>query len=543
MLTSSSKTLAELKNDFLLKQAYTMDDAHFKLEAFTPFSESLIWQLNREYYQEVGMDAWQRQVVPHHLTSNAVVGKTYAELILGCLKDIAAKGNTTDTVYLLELGTGHGRLTFHVLKHLEKAIALLDTSLPPYCYVVSDIVEDNLLFLKNHPQLQSYYEQGVLDVAYFDAIGSKEVHLRHAKTILKPKELQQPLIAIANYFFDSIPPDLFLVKEEKLSTFFVTLHAEEHPNKTDTAQLIEGLQLTYQKEPVVAPFYNDPIADEILETYRTTLQDSHLFFPKKSFDCLDNLIALSKEGVLLLSLDKGFHELHDLDHKSKPEIITHGSFSLWVNYHALGQYCEKKGGKALFSSSSTFHLELGCLLFLSDAGAYHHTNAAYQKFVNDFGPDDFHTLKKMTYRMLSKLTLLELLALIRLSAYDSTFFIRILPQLKNVSKRIDFNQRTRLIATLHQVWALYFNIKEPYDLAYEIGGVLYDLGVYPAALVYFRRAISFSGPNEEIYYNLVLCYYQLRADEAFRTTLAEAKVAFPKSAMFEHLDTLDLGAN
>lgn len=519
-----------------------MDDAQYKLEAFTPFSESLIWELNREYYQEAGMDAWQNQVVPHHLTSNAVVGKTYAELILGALKDIAAKGNTTDTVYILELGTGHGRLSFHILQQLEKAISLVAAKLPPYCYVVSDIVEDNLSFLNNHPQLQPYLEQGLLDVAYFDGMGSPELQLRHAKTSIKAGDLNQPLMAIGNYFFDTIPPDLFLIKNKQLSNFLVTLHAEDNPNKVDTAQLIEGLQLTYQKEPVDHPFYDDALSNEILEEYRTSLKETHLFFPKKSFDCLENLMTFSKEGLILLSLDKGFHELHDLENKEKPEIITHGSFSLWVNYHAMGQYCEKKGGKALFPAASTFHLELGCLLFLPDSTNYTHTNAAYQKFVNDFGPDDFHTLKKLAYKTISKLSLLDLLAFIRLSAYDSTFFVRVLPRLKQMAKRIDFNQRTRIIETIHKVWALYFNMKEPYDLAYELGGLLYDLGAHEEALVYFQQAIKFSGQKEEIYYNLILCHYQLRQDDAFRKTLIEAKKAFPESTKFAHLDTLDLNA-
>ena len=31
---------------------------------------------------------------------------------------------------------------------------------------------------------------------------------------------------------------------------------------------------------------------------------------------------------------------------------------------------------------------LGCLFFLSDGDSYKYTNAAYQRFVDDFGPDD-----------------------------------------------------------------------------------------------------------------------------------------------------------
>jgi SAM-dependent MidA family methyltransferase len=84
-----------------------------------PFHDSMIWQLNRDYYQDIGIDAWSSGEVPHNITSNSFVGKTYAALIFAMLKDLARK-EKLDTVYILELGTGHGRLAFHVLKHLEK---------------------------------------------------------------------------------------------------------------------------------------------------------------------------------------------------------------------------------------------------------------------------------------------------------------------------------------------------------------------------------------------------------------------------------------
>lgn len=70
-----------------------MEDNSYELESFKPFSESLIWQLNRDFYQNTGIDAWSKGMLPHQLTSNSMVGKTYAELILGCLKDLAAKDN------------------------------------------------------------------------------------------------------------------------------------------------------------------------------------------------------------------------------------------------------------------------------------------------------------------------------------------------------------------------------------------------------------------------------------------------------------------
>ncbi|MFT5261920.1 MAG: hypothetical protein ACI8YQ_000647 [Polaribacter sp.] len=520
-----------------------MENEYFEVEPAKPFAESRIWQLNRDFYQEKGISAWSDDVVPHHMTSNAMVGKTYAELILAFLKDLAAKGQTKETVYILELGAGHGRLAFHILKHLQKRLLALKIEIPPYCYVLSDIVEKNLNFFQEHPQFQGYLQQGILDVAYFDAMESQEIVLRHAKTTIRPNDLKQPILAVANYFFDSLPTDLFWVHSNNIATCLVALQSKEDPKEMDAQTLLKNLELVFHKEPIQEPFYENPILNEILNDYKTLFSDSHLFFPKKGFQCLSNLKEFSKAGLMLISMDKGFHDIHDLQKKQEPEIITHGSFSLWVNYHALGAFCTKQNGKALFPTLSNFHLDIGCLLFLPDGDSYIETDAAFQNFVNDFGPDDFNSIKRLAYFNIAKLNLMELIALFRLSAYDSTFFVKLLPRLKQIAHAISFNERKRLAETLHHTWDMYFNINEPYDLGYELGGMLYDLGFYKEALVYFQYSVDSFGQKADIYYNKGLCHYQLREDRLFMETLKEAKLAFPGDKMIEKLEGLDMGAN
>ena len=156
-----------------------MSTDFFKLESNQLFSKSKIWQLNRAFYQYKGINAFSEDIVPHHLTSNSLVGKTYAELILGFLKDLAAKGKTKEKVFIIELGAGHGRLAFHILSHLQKLISNYNLELPPFCYILSDIAEKNLNFFQAHHQFQEYFDNGTLDVCYFDAIESKQLFLRN----------------------------------------------------------------------------------------------------------------------------------------------------------------------------------------------------------------------------------------------------------------------------------------------------------------------------------------------------------------------------
>ena len=209
------------------------ENKSFEIEPIRPFAKSNIWQLNRDFYQREGINAWQGDVVPHHMTSNSMVGKTYAEIVLGVLRDLSTKSKTTEIVYILELGTGHGRLAFHILKHIEQLSKNLNIKLPPYCYVVSDIVEDSLSFYLEHPQFKTYFEKGLLDLCYFDASKSSELKLRYSKQTISEQSLSQPLIVIANYFFDSIPTELFYIKDNTMSSCSVSLHSDKDPEFID----------------------------------------------------------------------------------------------------------------------------------------------------------------------------------------------------------------------------------------------------------------------------------------------------------------------
>lgn len=520
-----------------------MSERYYEVESVKPFAESLIWQLNLKFYEDTGLDAWSYGTVPHHLTSNAMVGKTYASLILAFLKDLAAKGQTTKKVFIVELGAGHGRLAFHILKNLQKLIAPLQEKIPPFCYVLSDVVEENLNFFERHPQFKSYYEQGMLDVSYFDAYKSTSLKLRYANKTIGINNLQQPLVTIANYFFDSLPNDLFLIQKKQLFNCFISLHSKKNPEKMNAEELIENLDLQYHKKFFDKPFYQRPIFNEILNDYKKLLVHTHLLFPRKGMECLFNLQKLSTKGLLLLSMDKGYHNLKDLERKPVPDFITHGSFSFWVNFHALCSFCKKQGGRVLLPENSTFHLEVGCFLFLKeDSQNYARTEAAYQLFVNDFGPDDFNSIKRMAYDNLANLNMQDLLALFRLSAYDSKFFITLLPQLKKVANKISMEERKRLSEAINKIWSMYFNINEDFDLAYELGGMCYDLGFFEAALNYFEHSTDLYGKKPDIYYNQILCYYQLRLDNLFLATLKKAKQTFPNEKLFDKLSQLDLNA-
>lgn len=518
-----------------------MSDKVLQAGSYTSFSKSKLWDLNAAYYNEHGVEAWSKGAIPHQMSSNSMVGKTYAELILGYLKDLAFKEQVAETVYIIELGAGHGRLAYHILKHLDRLIDLVHMEVPKYCYVLTDIVEDDLDFFCNHPQFEDYFKNGYLDVSYFNAGDTVELVLRKCgKTIIK-NSLNQSTVVIANYFFDSIPTDLFQIKGNEVLECQIGL--QNLNGEVQEIGSIENIKIEYKKTKASDNYYSNSIYNDIVQSYKPLFEDSHIYFPNVGFDCLNRINDFSSKGMMLLSIDKGIHDLIEMKKIEEPELVIHGSFSIWVNYHAFAQYCKRLGGLPFMPAFAANSLECVCLLFETEHDKFEEVNNAYERFVNDFGPDDFNTLKLLSYDKITNLSTQEVIAMLRLSNYDSTIFKNYLPKLKALSKDLSMRDRRRLGQTMHQVWRMYYSIGEPFDLPFEIGGFFYDLSFREEALFYFEQSIKLFGPKPDTYYNMVMCHYQLRQDAKLVSLIAEAKKAFPDYTRFNELDDLNLKAN
>ena len=49
--------------------------------------------------------------------------------------------------------------------------------LPPFRYVMTDLAMENVTGWKEHPSMQAYIEQGLLDFARFDAVHDTALNL------------------------------------------------------------------------------------------------------------------------------------------------------------------------------------------------------------------------------------------------------------------------------------------------------------------------------------------------------------------------------
>ena len=75
------------------------------LESNKTLSQSLIWQLQRNFFEQEGMGAWNTGKVPHYVTSNPFIANAYGEVIKGflrdCLRDLQNPFNLKQPIYIV----------------------------------------------------------------------------------------------------------------------------------------------------------------------------------------------------------------------------------------------------------------------------------------------------------------------------------------------------------------------------------------------------------------------------------------------------------
>ncbi|CRG93787.1 conserved Plasmodium protein, unknown function [Plasmodium gallinaceum] len=130
-----------------------------------PLCDSIIWDMLQNYYKKAAINAWKENVVPSFVTSNSKLAKDYARVIINYMKDWF-NSNECDRnvpIYILEIGAGHGKFTYLILRALSKYKKFFKSmNLPerPFVYVFTDVAKDNITYCMNNERLKKYINRG-----------------------------------------------------------------------------------------------------------------------------------------------------------------------------------------------------------------------------------------------------------------------------------------------------------------------------------------------------------------------------------------------
>jgi tetratricopeptide (TPR) repeat protein len=463
------------------------------VEAPIALSQSTVWDLQRAYYETSATEAFAE--IPHQVVDNPFVAAAYARVVAGYLRDAARAGlNAEEPLYVVELGAGAGRFAHGFVRELGALVDALPLELPPIVYVMTDLAESTLADWHANPMLAD----AQIDFARFDVAGDDALRLRRRGTVLR--ELANPLVVIANYVFDSVPADAFAIGDGTLEECLLSVSGAD----------VATMELSFERRPAVPDHYGDPDLDALLEHYRTSLRDSVVTIPAAAIACTRRLRELAGGRMLLLSGDKAHTTETGLAGRAEPEFSRHGgSFSLMVNFHALGWYARRHGGEALDGGDRHTSVAVAAFLFGEVPHGHAETRLAYEDAIERFGPDDLMTLTEGIERAAKQLDASELVTVLRLSAWDSFMLLGISDALLERIGEADGATREDIRDALFEVYERHYPVPGEGDLPFTLGLLLYELEDFEEALACFRASLEQYGTDAATEHNIALCLEQL----------------------------------
>ncbi|MBE9004755.1 tetratricopeptide repeat protein [Fortiea sp. LEGE XX443] len=486
------------------------------LEAKQRLSQSLLWTLQRNFFAQQGIQAWSQRIVPQYITSNPFIARAYAKIVLSFLQEAIACENLNSTpshtkapFYIIELGAGSGRFAYYFLKQFLATIQHSVLKNISFKYIMTDFADRTIDYWQAHSYLQPFVNQNYLDFAHFDVEQFQEIVLKKSGEILSPETIKKPIIVLANYFFDSIPQDAFYIKEGQIHEWLITLLSPQHETNLSDPELLDRVIVDFSCQPINKNYYNDADLDGLLNDYSKRLVETVIPFPIAALQCLRYFRQLSQDRLLVLSGDRGYTCDEALEGLQKPEIRIHGSFSMMVNYHALGEYVLRQGGQTLHPQCGHSHLNISAFILGNSSNGWVETHRAYTETIEQFGPDDFFTLKEGFEKIYNSYTLPQLLAYLKLSGWDHIIFLGCFPRLLDQIGAITQLERQQLYQAIQQVWNIYYPIGEQHDLAFSLGVLLFGIQYYAEALDFFQLSINDYGLDASTLVNMSQCHYNL----------------------------------
>lgn len=489
------------------------EEERFALEEFTRCSESHLWKLMMSFYDRKGVKSWSQGIVPHFITCNAFIGRAYAKVLLGFIKDCQkpdakVKLDESEPLYIVELGAGSGKFSFFMLK------ALLEYECPKFVYVMTDFTQNNLNFWNQHPSLRPYIEKGQLDLAIFDAVNDATLTLHHSGLVLGPGTLKNPLCVVANYLFDTLCHDIFQV-DGCLKEGLISVGTKQFEPDALDPEIIKRFDNRFKYRPVQPDYYEDVHFTRILKWYLSYFGDSptgaSVLMPIGALRALRRLTSFSSGRALVLSGDKGNNNPEQFRGLMDPHIAVHGSFSVMVNYHAIGLYFLSRSGFVLHNPQEEASLKVSAFVLTGDEEnkkAFPQLCRVFEDEIVRFGPNDFFVLQK-SMKEDSQPSLKGIIALLKLGDWDPDVFYKFRDVILNQAPVCGVKLRNDLCRDLPRVWENHYSLDKDKDVSFEVGRFYYGIREHEKALQFYRTSTEHTGEHHVTFHNMGLCYYSL----------------------------------
>lgn len=499
----------------------------------TSLSNSTLWQRMHDYYDQLGPEVWEDEVVPLQITSNTYLANTYAKLIIAQMHDYIAKygkPSAQKPFHIIEIGAGHGRLSFYLLKNLQLAFKLYGWPTDWLKYVMTDISLKSLSSWKQHHALKPYFESGCLDLAVFNALEDTELELILSKKIIKSNSLSKPLFIVCNYIFDTLLQDAFQVIDGKLHEVELIIKNEERNKNKDLKDYFKKASYQFKRHPIQTNYYTQqPVLNKILKNYEDEFDNASFLIPIGAVKCIQNLHHFTKGPMMLLVSDKGYTETDLFDENEDPDISFHGSVSMMVNFDALSQYTELNKGTSFMMGNKGADFQVASFVYHADY-AIPNTTYAFANSLSTYSPQDLFDICYIEDDLNPGFGSLEsIINLLNLADWDPSIFHDYYPMLleKLESQEVSLDLEYSILNGLERVWQFFFKLEKSQDIPFAIGSILYNMDFPEKAVEYYKQSIIYYGKDKETYYNLALAYQQLEDNKKAQQMIENALALHP----------------
>lgn len=275
----------------------------------TSLSNSILWQRMHEYYAQLGVEVWADEVVPQQITNNTYLANNYAKLIVAQIQDyILAHGEPEDDspFYVLEMGAGHGRLSFYLLENLRQAFVAFEWPKKWLKFIMTDISLKTLETWKTHHALKPFIDEGWLDIAVYNANEESQIKLALSGRQIKANSINKPLFVICNYIFDTLAQDAFQVINHSLHEVELVIKNESQIEKGALKDYFQDAKYEFKKHPINTNYYSEnPSLNKILKTYESECENASFLMPMGAISCIENLKKFTNGPLMFLVSDKG----------------------------------------------------------------------------------------------------------------------------------------------------------------------------------------------------------------------------------------------
>lgn len=534
-------------------------ESKFLVEEHVDLTKSCLWSILERYYETVSIDAWRKNQVPSFITSNCRLACGYARLIHSFIMDQNPTGSPLKKVYIVEIGGGHGRFTFLLLRALEKYSPVwedLGYSDAPFKYIFTDANDAGFSFLtRESSALVPYIRKGWLEIACYNGNDSEPGDIVFGLNKQETIPLGSSIVLICNYVLDSLLTDAIAINKEKaISKATVSVYSSQTEEDLTHPSIADRMTLSWSwKEISDEDFLSDTACSEnkvcnaISEkeksqdteymTQKEKLLLKYTKFDKSLYDVIKSYIDLDREMSFVLPLgaikmlrrfyqysngnicvligDKGYPDDTEFISIKPPHIAIHGCMSFMVNLDAIKKYFCNLGGSYLATRyKDTF--QITCILG-GRKSSFPRVVASFIDSHEDLVPDNLLSIQKGFEQLGSNSAsspygLKPYLGVLRYSMYDP-FILWILRNgiLANIG---DFNirQREDIILDLRSVYQNVYPLEINIDVFDLLAQICLKGGFVNEAIFYYNESLRCCPEmiHPSTFVNLAKCYQSQR---------------------------------